>query len=251
MKDKTPKIAYVEPADYFPEEIRKKYKLGKYAEEDSNKQPVTNKNESMKDSILEWTVDKLNMSANATRMLIEAEINTLGEMVEYTYWPFLSIGDAETTVKALCEIEEKLQSFGFEMKGLDVEEFVPDFHKLLKYKAYYMYDYEFEDIQVAEGDDHDAAARELYTQVTTYAFVNDNEKWAFDIALDCVRNFTDEECEIIKKQGKIANYHFGYGMYIRNHYIHPSKEHFYGMADNVSSAVEKFIYAILLEKENA
>ena len=26
------KIVYVEPADYFPKELRKKYKLGEYAE---------------------------------------------------------------------------------------------------------------------------------------------------------------------------------------------------------------------------
>ena len=29
------KITYVEPADYFPKEIRKKYKLGEYAEEEN------------------------------------------------------------------------------------------------------------------------------------------------------------------------------------------------------------------------
>ena len=29
---KTSKIVYVEPADYFPESLRKKYKLGEYAE---------------------------------------------------------------------------------------------------------------------------------------------------------------------------------------------------------------------------
>ena len=125
-----------------------------------------------------------------------------------------------------------------------------EFNKLLKYKAYYIYDYEFEDIQVAEGDEHDAA-QELYAQVTKDAFGSAEEKWAFDIALDCVRKFTDEECEIIKSQGKIANYHFGYGMYVRNHYIHPSKAHLYGMADDMSSTVEDFIYAILIEEENA
>ena len=32
MKKNT-KITYVEPIDYFPEEIRKKYKLGEYYEE--------------------------------------------------------------------------------------------------------------------------------------------------------------------------------------------------------------------------
>jgi len=29
------KIVYVEPADYFPKEIRKKYKLGEFAETDA------------------------------------------------------------------------------------------------------------------------------------------------------------------------------------------------------------------------
>lgn len=248
MKNEEKKIVYSEPLDYFPEEIRKKYKLGEYAEEDSDKQPVANKSEGMKNSVLGWTVDKLDMSANAIRMLIEAGINTFGEMVEYTDWAFLSVDDAETTVETLCEIEAKLQSFGFEMKGLTVEEFTIDFHKLLKYKAYYLYDYEFEDIQVAEGDDHDAAY-DLYDQVTKDAFANDEDKWAFDIALDCVRNMTDEERELIQKRGEITDYHFGYGMYIRNHYVYPSKKHFYIMADDVSSDVEKFIYAILCPVE--
>ena len=31
-KEKKIKVAYAEPDDYFPEEIRKKYKLGEYAE---------------------------------------------------------------------------------------------------------------------------------------------------------------------------------------------------------------------------
>ena len=31
--DQDIKIVYAEPADYFPEEIRKKYKLGEFAEE--------------------------------------------------------------------------------------------------------------------------------------------------------------------------------------------------------------------------
>lgn len=32
MKDKKIKVVYAEPADYFPKEIRKKYKLGEFAE---------------------------------------------------------------------------------------------------------------------------------------------------------------------------------------------------------------------------
>lgn len=32
MKNDNPKIVYSEPLDYFPKEIRQKYKLGEYAE---------------------------------------------------------------------------------------------------------------------------------------------------------------------------------------------------------------------------
>jgi hypothetical protein len=156
MKEKQVKIAYSEPIGYFPKEIRKKYKLGEYAEEDS----------------------------------------------------------------------------------------------ILKYRSYYVYDFDFEDIQVAEGDGHDEA-QALYDRMTKDCVANDGDKWAFDIALDCIRNMTNEECALIRAHGEIADFHFGYGMHVRNKYVHPSKSHFYGMADNVSSDVEKFIYAILIEEENA
>ena len=125
-----------------------------------------------------------------------------------------------------------------------------EFSKLLKYKAYYMYDYEFEDIQVAEGDDHDAAY-DLYAQVTKDAFASAEEKWAFDIALDCVRNFTEADCANIREQGEIPFFHFGYGVTVRNKYVYPSQKHTFLMADNVSSDVEDYIYAILIEEENA
>ena len=156
MKDALKKIAYVEPLDYFPEEIRKKYKLGEYAEEDS----------------------------------------------------------------------------------------------ILKYKSYYEYDFEEEAIYVADGDEK-AAAYNLYAKITKDCVTNGEDKWAFDIALDCIRNFTDEECANIREQGEIPFFHFGYGVTVRNKYVYPSKKHTYFMADDVSSTVEKFIYAILIEEENA
>lgn len=36
MKKKNPEIVYSEPADYFPKELRKKFKLGEYAESKDN-----------------------------------------------------------------------------------------------------------------------------------------------------------------------------------------------------------------------
>ena len=156
MKEKEVKIVYSEPLDYFPEEIRKEYKLGEYAEEDT----------------------------------------------------------------------------------------------ILKYRSYYVYDFEFEDIQVAEGEDHDAA-QELYERMLKDCVANDDDKWRFDIALDCVRNFTEADCANIREQGEIPFFHFGYGVTVRNKYVYPSQKHTYLMADNVSSDVENYIYAILIEEENA
>ena len=167
MKEKEVKIVYSEPLEYFPKEIRKEYKLGEYAEEDT--------------------------------------------------------------------ISEK---------------FVNDLKKLFKYKSYYVYDFELENIQVAEGEDHDAA-QELYDQLAKDCVSYEVNQWAFDIALDCISNMTDKECASIREQCEITDYHFGYGMHIRNKYVYPSKLHFYGMADLISSSVETFIYAILIEEENA
>ena len=155
-KGKKVKVAYVEPADYFPKETRKMFKLGEYAEK------------------------------------------------EY----------------------------------------------LLKYISYYEYDFKEEAVYIADGDES-SKAYNLYREMVTQRCEDLEQKWALDIALDCVRNMTDKERELIQKQGEIADYHFGYGMYVRNHYVHPSKKHFVVMADDVSSTVEDFIYAILIEEENA
>ena len=126
-----------------------------------------------------------------------------------------------------------------------------DFNSLFKYKSYYEYDFESETIQVAEGDAHEAA-QELYAQITKDCLTHEDDKWAFDIALDCVRNMTDEDCSLIKEKGEIPMYHFGYGMYVRNRYIHPSVVHRHLMfiADDLSSTVEDYIYAILLPVES-
>lgn len=37
MKNEEKKIVYAEPADYFPKEIREKYKLGEFAEPEQEK----------------------------------------------------------------------------------------------------------------------------------------------------------------------------------------------------------------------
>ena len=156
MKNETPKIVYVEPADYFPEETRKKFKLGEYAEEKT----------------------------------------------------------------------------------------------IFEYRSYYEYDFEQEAIYVAKGDES-SAAYNLYRKMAMERCPEIEDKWALDIALDCVRNFTEEECAVIREQGEIPFFHFGYGVTVRNKYVHSSSKHVYLEADYISSIVEKFIYAILIEEENA
>ena len=155
-KEKKVKVAYVEPADYFPKETRKKFKLGEYAEK------------------------------------------------EY----------------------------------------------LLKYISYYEYEFKEEAVYIADGDES-SKAYDLYKDTVKQRCEDLDQKWALDIALDCVRNMPNDQRERIQKEGEIPFYHFGYGVYVRNHYIHSSKKHFVVMADDVSSTVEKFIYAILIEEENA
>ena len=117
---------------------------------------------------------------------------------------------------------------------------------LLQYRSYYVYDPKQEAILVEDGDDQ-AAAYDLYRDVAKSLEYED--KWALDIALDCVRLFTDEEIADIKEQGEIPIFHFGYGLYVRNKYVHRSRKHSVPMADDVSYAVEQYIYAILNEKD--
>ena len=116
--------------------------------------------------------------------------------------------------------------------------------EMMKYISYYVYDFKAEAICVAEGPDHDAA-QELYVQMTKDRFTGDDDWWAFDIALDCVRTMAENDIELIKTEGAIPFYHFGYGAGVRNKYVYPSTLHTYLMADNVSSNVEDFIYAII------
>lgn len=119
---------------------------------------------------------------------------------------------------------------------------------LVQYKSYYIYDFEQEAILVADGEEH-GVAYDLYAQ--TARKLSYDDKWAFDIALDCIRNMTDEECKRIQMEGNIPFYHFGYGVHVRNQYVHPCKLHDYLDADDISSTVEKYIYAILSPETNA
>ncbi len=119
---------------------------------------------------------------------------------------------------------------------------------ILKYKSYYVYDFKREEIKIADGNEHDEAYA-LYAQMAKEHLSPVEGTWALDIALDCIRNMKDEEIKDIATSGEIPDFHFGYGMYVRNKYVHPSKKHPFVIPDIVSSDVERFIYTIIQNKD--
>ena len=124
-----------------------------------------------------------------------------------------------------------------------------EFNQLMEYREYYIYDTENEVFCIATGPKHNEAL-ELYTQIADTYFKDEHARWEFEVALDCVHNFSDEDIKTIQDQEKIFRYHFFYGMYVRNHYIYGSKKHRYFMADSISSTIEKLIYTIVLPVYN-
>ena len=128
-------------------------------------------------------------------------------------------------------------------------EYAEDDGSLLKYRSYYVYDFKWEEIRIADGDEHSKAYR-LYEKMAKEHLSPVEGTWALDIALDCIRNMKDEEIKDIATSGEIPDFHFGYGMYVRNKYIHPSKKHPFVIPDIVSSDVKKFIYAIIKQQSN-
>ena len=122
-------------------------------------------------------------------------------------------------------------------------------NELLVYKDYYRYLFECETILIEDGIAKEKATQ-VYSNVIGLFFIQGEDKWALDIALDCIRNFTGEEIEHILRNEKIERYHLGFGMYVRNQYIHPSKFHAYLQPDKISSKVEKFLLGIICPNLN-
>ena len=117
-------------------------------------------------------------------------------------------------------------------------------HWLLWYREYYLYSHDYEAVMVAEGE-HKERATKFYSSAIKDMFLQGEKKWALDIALACIHDFTDEEVEFVQKNKQIYDYHFRYGMYVRNQYVHPSKFHVYLSPDRISSMVYDFIIAIV------
>lgn len=224
--------------------------------------------ETKKTISLDSGIESLELSLPTFYYLRRADIQTVEDLLKYPSEKVFQIRKIEP--KSLAEICTKLEEFGFQTKAAEIEQIQNDlmenknkkkkavnhserkplatfktlFNELLEYKSYYQYDHDCEVVRFADGEQHDAA-KELYVRVVKTYLLENNDKWAFDIALDCVRDFTEEEFEFLQEHRGIVDYHFCYGMYVRNHYIYPSQLHIYLMADGVSSSVEKFIYSIM------
>lgn len=124
-----------------------------------------------------------------------------------------------------------------------------DFNRLLEYRNYYIYDCNSEVFCIAMGEKHDDA-KNLYTYLVDTYFPDELTRWEFEIALDCVHNFSDKDIRVLQSEERIFMYHDHYGMYVRNHYIHKSKKHKSLMADCISNSIEKIIYTIVLPVYN-
>ena len=124
-----------------------------------------------------------------------------------------------------------------------------ELHKLLKYRDYYVYSKMHEFLRIKHGENREEAV-DTYSNIVRNFYLQGDERWAFDIALDCIRNFTESEVAFIQEHKEIFDYHFNYGMYVRNTYVHPSRFHPYLTPDKISSIVYNFIIGIVCEEVN-
>lgn len=70
-----------------------------------------------------------------------------------------------------------------------------------------------------------------------------------EVADDCVRNLSEKEKEYLIANPRVIDYHFSYGMYIRNHYIHNrdfSEVSFWVEPDDLSYEIIRMILSRLL-----
>lgn len=121
---------------------------------------------------------------------------------------------------------------------------------LLDYIDSYVYDSESEEIMIKHSPDESKALEVYKRTLIAYSIEkSDLLKWHFDIALDCVRRLSEEDR--VHYSQNYDGYSFGYGMFIRNNYIYPSKKHFSNLSpDDQSGAVMELIYTILHKSYN-
>lgn len=132
---------------------------------------------------------------------------------------------------------------------------------LLEFIDNYIYIDEEEEIVVKHGP-HAEEAQRVYMEAISilgikgnnrtqqnkddyFSFGLSNQKWKFDIAIDCVRRMDNIDRDYVRNHMQTTEYHFGYAMGIRNRYIHPARKHHVLEADGVSSSVMEMIFTIV------
>lgn len=116
-----------------------------------------------------------------------------------------------------------------------------EWNKLLDYIDNYIYVTDKEEISIVYNEQASEA-----DQVYQYFLKEVGEqKWEFDIALDCIRQMNEESRKFLLAHMDYTEHHFGLGMFIRNHYIHSSNKHGNFEADSESSVVFGIILTIL------
>lgn len=117
---------------------------------------------------------------------------------------------------------------------------------LMDYIDYYVYSYDEEKIIIQDGE-RKSKAQFLYEQITkTYGIsAKKNALWAFDVALDCLRNLDDKDRKYISQNPEYHLYHFNYAMYIRNHYVHSANKHRLLTAEWLSGEAMGYMFTIL------
>ena len=118
-----------------------------------------------------------------------------------------------------------------------------EWNAFVDYIDFYIYNKETEEVVISDSPEAEKA-RELYNRfIEKYDLNGHPAKWNFDIALDCIRNLKEEDRAYLRENCEVD--FFGYGLYIRNKYIHCAKLHRYFFADSQCSQVLSFIYTIM------
>lgn len=120
-----------------------------------------------------------------------------------------------------------------------------EWHVLLDYIDSYVYNHDTEEIMIKNSPDAPKALALYQKMLKDYSMEEDKYlKWSFDIALDCVREMNNEDRLYLSHSYEV-DFH-GYGMFVRNKYIHCAKVHrCFLCADGQSSKVLGLIYTLL------
>ena len=119
-----------------------------------------------------------------------------------------------------------------------------EWHYLLTVIDSFVYDKNLEEIVFSETEEAKKAKSIYENLIKEYNISDENQRWALDIALDCVRQMSEKDRTYLRESYDVD--FFGYGLYIRNNYIHCATRHrgFFS-ADSQCSVVLGFIYTIM------